>query len=124
MKRAFLYAVLCLSGTALAQQDTTYFKQDFEDSRLRTWAQHVVNENTDPDTPQPLPHVIFNRIRGGRPDRADLTDSAGVVLGTRSLKVFIPDSTRNIDGTYNQDGTPGNIPYPHFGRSILSLIHI
>ena len=30
MKRAILYAALCLSGTALAQ-DTTYFKQDFED---------------------------------------------------------------------------------------------
>ncbi len=78
MKRAILYAALCLSGTALAQ-DTTYFKQDFEDHSLRTWAQHVVNENTI--TPQPLPHVKFNRIRGGRADRALLdTTIDGVVL--------------------------------------------
>ena len=88
----------------MAQQDTTYFKQDFEDYRLRTWAKHVVNRDTFET--QPLPHVKFNRIRGGRADRALLdTTLAGVVLENRSLMVTIPDSARNLDGD-------------HYGRSI------
>lgn len=98
MKKPILYAALCLSGTAGAQ-DTTYFKQDFEDYRLRTWAEHV--DNRDTETSMALPHVKFNRIRGGRAERALLdTTLAGVVLDNRSLEVFIPDSTRNNDEMY------------------------
>ena len=116
MKRPILYAALCLSGTALAQ-DTTYFKQDFEDYRLRTWAEH--NDSTNTTADQALPHVKFNRIRGGHPARAFLdTTLAGIVLENRSLEVFIPDSTRNQDGTMNQDGTTGDLPRLHFGRSV------
>ena len=63
MKRAILYAALCLSGTALAQ-DTTYFKQDFEDLTLGTWPQHFNNRITTAPSPA-LPHVIFNDVRGG-----------------------------------------------------------
>ena len=62
MKKAFLYAVLCLSGTALAQ-DTTYFKQDFEDLTLSIWADHY-DKRINTET-QALPHVKFNDLRGG-----------------------------------------------------------
>ena len=66
MKRAILYAALCLSGTALAQ-DTTYFKQGFEDLTLGTWPDHFNNDIADITTAPPpaLPHVIFNDVRGG-----------------------------------------------------------
>ena len=62
MKKAILYSALCLSGTALAQ-DTTYFKQDFEDLTLSIWADHY--DKTITTETQALPHVKFNDLRGG-----------------------------------------------------------
>ena len=91
-------------------QDTTYFAQDFddwEDRNFRTWSQH--NDSTITTATEALPHVKFNHIQGGLPERAtlDITYASGVsgVIANRSLKVFIP----------NMEGEPES---PHYGRSI------
>ena len=100
MKRpTILFAAVCLSGAALAQ-NTIYFTQDFEDSKLPTWATH--NDSTITTSTRALPHVKFNHIRGGRADRATLDTTSA---GNRSLKVTIPDSMKNLE-------------WDHFGRSI------
>ena len=84
MKRpTILFAALCLSGAALAQ-NTIYFTQDFEDSKLPTWATH--NDSTITTSTQALPHVKFNHILGGSADDA-LLDTTSDVIANRFLKV-------------------------------------
>ncbi len=104
MKKAIYLSLLCLS-VHVSAQDTTYFAQDFEDRAiLRTWADH--NDKMINTENQALPHVKFNHIQGGLPERAtlDITYASGVIAN-RSLKVFIP----------NMEGDPES---PHYGRSI------
>ena len=89
MKRAILYAALCLSGTALAQ-DTTYFKQDFEDLTLSIWADHY--DKTINTENQALPHVKFNDLRGGEGGVGRRVHLETTSSGDRILKVKVEEN--------------------------------
>ena len=96
MKKAIFYMILCLS-VHVSAQDTTYFKQDFEDRAiLRTWADH--NDKMINTENQALPHVKFNHIISGLAENAILdTTHSSSVIENRSLKVSIP-----IDENYGR----------------------
>ncbi len=98
IKRVLLLAV-CVSANLSAQ--TIFFKQDFDDFSVPTWASHY--DETIFTPLGSLPDASeFNFIRGGHPLNAIL-DTVGT---NRSLEIFIPDSTLAV--SWNK----------HFGRSI------